>query len=224
MLKFSPLSPTRQHRVQLVLRDADGQVVTLGEYRVDKKRGKRVTVDRYSDGDLMSKIRADELVWEDGGWIFLKGERRMFDMPNERVEVFDSTRVASLTLLPEDFSRESRPTDQLDTSDLRDQVARKRMNGLEAARDRVELRLRAAFSFSGLVIVLFGLPLSSHTRRASRSLQVGICLLISFVFYGFLQATRAMGWNGMLDPTVAAWGPNILFLLVGLGLLKRAQT
>jgi lipopolysaccharide export system permease protein len=220
----SVASPIRQHRVQLVLRDADGQVVTLGEYRVDKNRGKRVTVDRYADGVLISKIRADELVWEDESWVFVKGERRTFDGVNERVKPFDSTHVASLTLLPEDFSRESRPIDQLDTQDLKALVARKQINGLEAAKDRVELGLRSAFSFSGLVMVLFGLPLSSHTRRASRPLQVGICLLVSFVFYGAIQATRALGWNGMLDPTMAAWGPNILFLLVGLGLLKRAQT
>ncbi|SVE36804.1 uncharacterized protein METZ01_LOCUS489658, partial [marine metagenome] len=151
-------------------------------------------------------------------------ERRTFDQTNERVTPFDSTRVVSLTLLPEDFSRESRPIDQLDTRDLRALVTRKQINGLEATKDRVELRLRSSFSFAGLVMVLFGLPLSSHTRRASRPLQVGICLLVSFVFYGALQATRAMGWNGLLDPTLAAWGPNFLFLLVGLGLLKRAQT
>ena len=214
----------RQHRVQLVLRDTDGQVVTLGEYRVDKNRGKRVTLDQYSEGILVSKIRADELVWENGDWVFIKGERRIFDQTNERVIAFDSTSVARLTLLPEDFSRELRPIDQLDTRDLRALVKRKQINGLADAKDRVELMLRSAFSFAGLVMVLFGLPLSSYTRRASRPLQVAICLLVSFVFYGVLQATRAMGWNGLLNPTLAAWGPNCLFLLVGLGLLKRSQT
>ena len=98
------------------------------------------------------------------------------------------------------------------------------MNGQDAERDRVELALRTAFSFSGLVMVLFGLPLSSHTRRASRPLQVGICLLVSFIFYGSLQAARAMGWNGILDPVVAAWGPNVVFLLVGGVMLQRAHT
>ena len=114
--------------------------------------------------------------------------------------------------------------DQIDTQALRALVERKRMNGLEASRDRVELSLRMSFSFSGLVMVLFGLPLSSHTRRASRPLQVGICLLVSFLFYGSIQATRAMGWNGILDPAVAAWGPNALFFLVGAVMLKQSHT
>ena len=221
---FSARSPARQHRRQLVLRDVDGQVVTLGEYRIDQKRGERVTIDRYDRGVLLSKVRADELIWMDDGWTLVSGERRTFDLQGERVESFDTTRVESVTLLPDDFSRESKPIAQLDTRDLRVLIERKRMNGLEASRDRVELSLRMSFSFSGLMMVLFGLPLSSHTRRASRPLQVGICLLVSFVFYGSIQATRAMGWNGILDPVVAAWGPNVLFLLIGTIMLKRAHT
>ena len=217
-------SPTRLHRMQLVLRDVEGQVVTLGEYRIDQKRGKRITVDRYDRGVLLSKVRADEVIWKDDRWTFVKGERRTFGPRGERVEPFDSTQVESLTLLPEDFSREQRPLDQIDTQALRALVERKRMNGLEASRDRVELSLRMSFSFSGLVMVLFGLPLSSHTRRASRPLQVGICLLVSFLFYGSIQATRAMGWNGILDPAVAAWGPNALFFLVGAVMLKQSHT
>ena len=216
--------PTRHHRVQLVLRDVDGQVVTLGEYRVSEKRGRRVTIDQYEAGGLRSKTRADELIWEDERWLLVKGEHRTFFDPGERVVAFDTTIVDGLTLQPDDFSRESRPIEQRDTADLRALIERKRMNGQDANRDRVEVALRMAFSFSGLVMVLFGLPLSSHTRRASRPLQVGICLLVSFVFYGSLQATRAMGWNGLLDPTLAAWGPNAFFLVVGAVMLRRAHT
>ena len=98
------------------------------------------------------------------------------------------------------------------------------MNGLEAVRDRVELELRIAFSFSGLAMVMFGLPVSSHTSRASRPLQIGICLLLSFLFYGSLQAMRAMGWNGVVSPVTAAWLPNVLFMVVGLAMWRRAHT
>jgi lipopolysaccharide export system permease protein len=223
-LKYAAPSRLRQHRAQLVLRDREGQVVTVGEYRTDTKRGRRVTIDQYAGGELVSKIRANELIWSGDHWILVDGEHRTFDEARERVAPFDTIGAVSVTLLPVDFGRESRPVEELDTSDLEALVLRKRANGFEATRDRVELALRTAFSFSGMVMVFFGLPLSAHTRRASRPLQVGICLLISFVFYGSLQAARAMGWNGILDPVTAAWGPNAVFLVVGLIMLKRAQT
>ncbi|MCH2664668.1 LptF/LptG family permease [bacterium] len=216
--------PARQHRTQLVLRDVEGQVVTIGEYRVDRKSGRRVTIDRYTDGILLSKTRADELVWGETGWELLNGEHRVFGASGERVTAFDSSGAETLTLTPEDLGRKTRPIDQLDTSDLRVLVDRKRMNGLEAVRDRVELELRIALSVSGLAMVMFGLPLSSHTRRASRPLQIGICLLLSFLFYGSLQAMRAMGWNGIGSPVTAAWLPNVLFMVVGLAMWRRAHT
>lgn len=218
------VSPARRHRVQLVLRDVGGQVVTLGEYRTDRAKGRRVTIDRYEGGRILTKVRADEMVWADDGWMLVNGERRLFLEDGERVAAFDTTRAEGLTLVPADLSRESRPADQLSTRDLRLTIDRKRTNGLAADRDRVELALRSAFSFSGLMMVLFGLPLSSHTRRASRPLQVGICLFVSFVFYGSLQATRAMGWNGLIDPLVAAWAPNAVFTGVGLLMLRSAHT
>jgi len=221
---FAPSSPARQHRAQLVLRDQGGQVITFGEYRVDEKRGRKITIDRFAGSDLVSKLRADEAIWDKDRWRFMNGEiRRLIPAP-ERVVAFDTTQVETVTLVPEDFSRESRPVEQLSTEDLLGLVNRKAKNGLAASRDRVELALRVSFAFSNVIMVLFGLPLSSHTRQASRPLQVGICLLISFVFYGSLQAARAMGWNDMVDPVVAVWAPNVLFGMVGGVLLKRAHT
>ena len=219
-----PTSPGRQHRIQLVLRDVEGQVVSLGEYKAKERRAKRVTIDRYAEGDLVQKIRADEMVWTGTEWSLIGGERRELVSAGERVAAFDTLRATHLTLMPDDFIREARPVEQRDTEELQRLIDRKQMNGKEATRDRVELALRTAFSFSGLVMVLFGLPLSSYTRRASRPLQVGICLLISFVFYGSMQAFRAIGWNGIIDPTASVWIPNAVFLMVGGLMLKRAHT
>ena len=53
---------------------------------------------------------------------------------------------------------------------------------------------------------------------------MGVCLLTSFVFYGAIQASRAMGWNGILDPVAAAWAPNAVFLAVGILMFRRAHT
>lgn len=211
-------------RAQVVVRDVNQQVLSLSAYHPRVREGKRVTLDRYDGLALRAKVRANALVWADSGWVFVSGERRRFEGGREWVVQFDSLRATTLTVLPEDLSRESRPHEELTNSALDELIARRERNGGEVHRARVDLALRMSFSFAGFVMVLFGLPLSTYTHRAGRPLQVGICLLASFAFYGTIQAARAVGWNGIVDPVAAAWVPNGLFLAIGLLLLSRAHT
>ncbi len=211
-------------RAQVVVRDVDGQVVSLAEYRSDQRKGRRVTLDQYVGRVLRKKIRAEELAWVGSSWVFVRGETRIFEHDRERVVPFDSLRVLALTLLPADLSREARPVEQLGTKALKQLIERRLRNGGEALRESVDLELRSAFACAAFVMVLLGLPMSSYTGRTGRPLQIGICLLTSFLFYGSLQASRAMGWNGIVGPLVAAWAPDLVFLVVGIVLLRRAHT
>jgi lipopolysaccharide export LptBFGC system permease protein LptF len=44
------------------------------------------------------------------------------------------------------------------------------------------------------------------------------------IFLLITQIMRAVGAGGVIDPTVAAWLPNGLFLLAGLILFSRVRT
>ena len=217
--------PARPQRVrsQVTLRDVDGQVLSMAEYFPDRKQGQQVTLDRYAQGQLVEKITAEEVVWETGAWVFLRGERRLFLEQDTRVLQFGTMPARSVTLLPSDFAREIRPNDQMHFSELRAFINRKVRNGDQALRASVALHLRVAFPFANFVIVLFGLPLASRIRRTGRPLQVGVCLLVSFAYYGCIQLGRAMGWNGVIPPAWGAWGANALFAGLGIGLLMWAR-
>ncbi len=219
----NPISP-RGIRSRVVLRDVHGQILSVSKYDPEEKRGWQVTLDQYKGRRLVRKVRGEEMVWEAGGWTLYRGEQRQFGAEGrETVSKFESMRAEGVTLRPEDLIRESRPVDQMRYGDLKAFIGRKARNGEETTRERVELHLRVAFPFANFVIVLFGVPLSSRPRGTGKPLQVGICLLVSFVYYGCIQAGRATGWNGLLPPFWAAWGANFLFLGVGGGMLLRAH-
>ena len=209
---------------QVTIRDVDGQILSVREYHPRERRGTQVTLDHYKGQRLIRKVSASEMVWDDDEWLFLTGEVRRFHVGEvETVRRFQEWRGKEITSLPADLSRKYRTTEQMSYSELGDYVHRKVRNGQDVKREVVERHLRISFSFADFVIVLFGLPLASWFRAARRPLQFGICLLASFVFYGCIQVGRAMGWNGLLDPFLAAWLPNLLFLGIGFVLLARAH-
>jgi lipopolysaccharide export system permease protein len=53
---------------------------------------------------------------------------------------------------------------------------------------------------------------------------VGISLVTTVVFLMLIQLSEAVGAGGLLPPVLAAWLPNLVFGVIGLGLLARAPT
>jgi len=53
---------------------------------------------------------------------------------------------------------------------------------------------------------------------------VAISLGTTVIFLLFVQITKAIGAGGVINPTFAAWIPNVVFLFAGLVLLARVRT
>lgn len=209
---------------QVVLQDVNGQILSVGTYFRNEERGSQVTLDTYDGMRLVEKLRAEEMRWQSGGWTFLKGEvRRFSEAGGEEISRFAAMPVRKVTLTPEDLSRDVRSADELSFSELTALIQRKRRMGDDVIRVQVARYMRVSFPFTGFVMALFGISLSSRTQRAGKPLLVGICLLISFVYYGCIQAGRVMGWNGILPPFSSAWAANFLFLSLGAALLIRTR-
>lgn len=217
----SELGP-RMVRSQVVLRDVGGRIFSVREYDPVEKKGRDVLLDIY-ENRLAERIRASEVAWEGDQWVFFNGDRRLLLDREEIFIAFDAWAVPGITLTPADFAREYRPEEQMTFSELRAFIARKEQSGEQTLREWVALHLRLSFPFANFVIGLFGLPLASRMRRTGRPLQVGVCLLACFAFYGCIQMGRAMGWNGVVPPVWGAWGANVLFALIGVILLIRTR-
>ena len=217
----SELGP-RMVRSQVILRDVGGRIFSMREYDPVEKKGRDVMLDRY-ENRLVERIRASEVAWEEDRWVFFNGDRRALLDREEIAIAFDAWAAPGIALTPADFAREYRPEEQMTFSELRAFIARKEQSGGQALREWVALHLRLSFPFANFVIGLFGLPLASRMRKTGRPLQVGVCLLACFAFYGCIQVGRAMGWNGVIPPVWGAWGANVLFALIGVVLLVRTR-
>jgi len=87
-----------------------------------------------------------------------------------------------------------------------------------------EHALKIALPVTCIVIALFGAPLAVTSPRQGSAMGIAIALGTTVIFLMMSQIARAVGDGGVIDPLVAAWFPNALFLAAGLILLKRVQT
>jgi len=153
----------------------------------------------------------------------MNGDWRGFEGAKEIYSPFRLRVAQGVTLRPEDFARDVLPEEQMTYKELAAFIHRQERNGRQALRESVALHMRLAFPFANFVIALFGLPMASRMRRTGRPVQIGLCLLICFVFYGSIQFGRAMGWNDIVAPYWGAWAPNLIFGLIGIILLIKTR-
>ncbi|MBI5144578.1 MAG: LptF/LptG family permease [Candidatus Omnitrophica bacterium] len=78
-----------------------------------------------------------------------------------------------------------------------------------------EINEKIALAFSCLIFILVGAPLAIITRRREKSINFAIAFLIVGVYYLLLLGSEALSLQGMMDPEVAMWIPNLA--LGGLG-------
>ncbi|MEK7671575.1 MAG: LptF/LptG family permease, partial [Bacteroidota bacterium] len=61
--------------------------------------------------------------------------------------------------------------------------------------------------------VLFGVPFASVKRRGGIGVQLGISLLICFIYLIFMKVSQVFGYNGDINPLLTAWMANLIFLV-----------
>ena len=210
-------------RENLVLRDINGQVLSIGRYDVSTKVAYTVALDRYEDDRLVSRVTAETLRWNGSRWEWRNGIQRRFVGASEISEPFASGMAEDLALRPEDLERPDRKPEEMSYAELSRSIGRRRLNGMPVRKELVELHMKIAFPLAALVMALFGAPLSSSLPQTGRGATFGLCLLLSFVYYGSIRGCQALGWNGLLSPSTSAWLPNAVFACVGLVLYLRAH-
>jgi lipopolysaccharide export system permease protein len=182
-----------------------------------------VIVQQYDDNTLLRRIDARNARWLNGRWVFVNGYERTFDGREESVERFDSLMVPEITETPDDFAEEEIDQEDMTYRELSRYVQRVERSGGNAEQYKVDLAFKFSGPFAGFIFVLIGVALSAGKRKPSIATGFGLTLMVSFVYYAVLRVGQTLGHNGVMPPVFAAQFGNIIFLMIGLLMLKRVD-
>jgi lipopolysaccharide export system permease protein len=97
-------------------------------------------------------------------------------------------------------------------------------SGGDVGRTLTKRAQRTAIPAAAFVIILFGAPLATSSKRGGAAFGIGLSLVTTILYIMLFRVSGALGSTGALDPLVAAWLPNALFLAAGLVLMQRVRT
>jgi len=171
-------------------------------------------------------IMAEEAQWsESDGWTLLHGYRRILGgAGEEQFETFLDLPYPPLAERPEDLVETVRDEDEMTRAQLKALANRVTRSGGDPGRMDVKREQRLAIPVATLVIILFGAPLATSSKRGGAAFGVGLSLATTILYLVLFRVAGAMGYAGLLTPWMAAWLPNLLFLVGGLFLMTRVRT
>ncbi len=86
-----------------------------------------------------------------------------------------------------------------------------------------ELHSRFAFPFATFVFAILAVPLGLSNRRSGKGAGFTISILIILSYYILLSFLRTMAEKGQIQPYLAIWLPNLVFLSAGILLFRMAS-
>jgi lipopolysaccharide export system permease protein len=158
-------------------------------------------------------------------WVVRQGRLRFFpELETTRTFRFEELWQRDFRETPQELLADPKDPDEMGYYELGRFIDAIQRSGGTARKLIVERALKIAFPFTCFIIVLFGTPLAHTTRRGGAPLSVGIALATTIVFLMLIRICQALGTGGVIPPRLAAWVPNLLFLVAGLWLMRKVRT
>lgn len=216
----------RMFRDDFAFRTEGGMLLSARRLSVSTGQLSDLTVTRdVEDGSTLHIEATRGTFTDDDGWLFQDGRvRRVYPDDSETSFRFLQMRVPALTETPEELMLVERAADEMTLAEIERQVGIIQRSGGEANELRVEAAQRGAIPVATLVIILFAAPLATTSKRGGAAFGVGLALGSLILYIMLLNVWGAMGAAGLVSPTMAAWIPNAIFLVLGLIFLMRVRT
>ncbi|MFZ5433254.1 MAG: LPS export ABC transporter permease LptG [Calditrichota bacterium] len=214
-------NPASSRKGRLYIQVGPNEYLKMEGYDPENRIGERISLHMLNDGRLKRRVTADRMTYMNDAWILENVHQ--FDFSKSEMAVTESDTIirGDFTITPDDLKRVNIAPEEMNYLELRDMVTRLKASGVRAGKWVVDLAFKISQPFATVIIVLFGVPFAAFRRRGGLVFGFGLSLLVCFIYFGFMQVGKILGYNGTIEPIVAAWMGNIVFGVLGMTLVVR---
>jgi lipopolysaccharide export system permease protein len=212
----------------LYFRDAPLRNVVIYYYDSKNKTGTRVAIEDYTDNAkprLSNRIEAMKMQWDStsGSWKMIDAISRSFRSGSVKASKHDTLDV-DLKITHNQILQLKKTPDEMNFDEQKESIALMQLGGKDVRRQMIEYYGNYAFPFANFIVVLFGVPFASIKKKGGIAIQIGAAMGISFIYLVFTKVSQTIGYNYDINPILAGWMANILFLIAGIFNLIKTRT
>lgn len=200
-----------------------GTIVYFGNFDMSSKTGYYFSIDHFDSLQLVSRLTAQSIRYDSAfQWTINNYQIRDFDGLKETITKGTSIDTI-LQIVPNDFIIANSDQQMMTSPQLRSYVKSQKERGMGNIQSfQIEYHSRIASVFSAFILTIIGAALSARKVKGGMGLNIGIGLALSMAYILFMTVSSTFAVKGGMSPFIAAWIPNIIFILIALYLYKRA--
>jgi LPS export ABC transporter permease LptF/LPS export ABC transporter permease LptG len=122
------------------------------------------------------------------------------------------------------FLKDWKETDQMSYGELNRYIRNIEEKSFETTRFKVDLQHKTSFPLTIFVITLLGVPFAFTMGKKGTLVGIGMSMGIVMIYWGAIGIFKSLGYVSYLSPFLAAWGPNLIFGLVGFYMILTLRT
>ncbi len=212
----------------IYFQDSKQRIVSISYFDNNSNRASKVSIQDFdikNPEQMKSRIDAVSLSFDTlkNIWIAQNGIKREFYGRQQKADYFTTLEINDLNFSPADLlQKQTRPT-EMNLSELSELIKSQSRAGNDPTSTLIEYHSRIAFAVTSVIVVLFGLPISANKRKGGIASQVGLNILVTFLYLVFMKVSQAFGKNGSLNPIITAWFANFIFMIAAAINLWRAK-
>ncbi|HEX9887634.1 MAG TPA: LptF/LptG family permease [Longimicrobiales bacterium] len=216
----------REWRSDFLVQTEEGLTVAGRRLTVSRGRIDGVVVQRAGIPGMPDvHVEAEAAVHDTLGWRFQNGYLRL--VPSDgalRGYQFESLFLPGFNELPEELLETPPEEEEMTYAEIGRLARIIQRSGGTPNKFLVRREQKLAIPVATLVIILFGAPLATTSKRGGTAYGIGVALGTTILYMLLFKVTGGFGAAGAMDPVMAAWIPNVLFLVAGTVLLIRVRT
>lgn len=213
----------------IFFKDSPVRIVNISFFDNSQKQAHRVSIQEFDITDptkMISRLDAMKMTYDttSNNWVAENGSERFFNSEKETASYFNRLTITSLSFKPDELASKQQKPEEMNLDDLKKLIEAQKREGTDPKNTLIEYYSRFSFSTASLIVVLFGIPIAAtKRRRGGLAVQIGINILVTFVYLVFMKVSQAFGKNGAIDPLLTAWFANLIFLAAALINLPRIR-
>jgi len=176
---------------------------------------------------ITRRVHAERAHWDDklNRWVYAQGWDRSLNVAAiANYHPFDVATFPEWTETPVYFKKEVKQYTEMNYEELRRYIRDLQQSGFDVVRLRVQLQQKLSYPLITLIMAGLAIPFALSAEKKGAITGVAVAVGIAVFYTVVSRLFEAMGNLSQLPPALAAWSPDLIFILVGGYLILKVPT
>ena len=211
----------------VALQVGPGVVASIQQYDNLTKRGYGFALYKFEQKKLVSQMTANVIQYDtisDSRYHWKATNYKIRTLKGMREKIETGTEIDTMIMMePMDLVYSKGQQEQFTSPELLRYISKQQERGsTNVVQYEVEYHKRIATSFASFILTIIGASLSARKRKGGMGLALGIGLALSFTYILLQTVSATFAIQADMPPMLAAWLPNLLFIIIAYFCYRQA--